>query len=98
MDVCILSQDGERGLHRHRPAGPAPFLKAIAPSRADLVGCVACIFPWDWLADLWTREGMPFVLGPAWSMNAIPGGQATNDTMEAQTIAVLLRGGLLPQA
>ena len=31
-------------------------------------------------------------------MKAIHGGKATNDTLDAQTIAVLLRGGMLPQA
>ena len=65
MYLCILSQDGEMVLHRNMPAGPDPFLKAIAPYREDIVVCVACIFPWDWLADLCAREGMPFVLGQA---------------------------------
>jgi transposase len=41
---------------------------------------------------------MAFVLGHAWYMHAIPGGKATTDTIDAQKIAVLLRGGLLPQA
>ena len=31
-------------------------------------------------------------------MKALHGGQATNDTIDAQNIAVLLRGGMLPQA
>jgi transposase len=31
-------------------------------------------------------------------MNAIPGGKATHDTIDAQTIAVFRRGGMLPQA
>jgi hypothetical protein len=31
-------------------------------------------------------------------MKAIHGGQATNDTSDSQKIAVLLRGGMLPQA
>jgi len=96
--VCILRQDGELVLHRNRPAGPAPFLKAIAPYREDLVVCVACIFTWYWLADLGAREGIAFVLGHAWSMKAIHGGKAKNDTSDAQKIAVLLRGGMLPQA
>jgi hypothetical protein len=96
--VCILRQDGERVLHRNMPAGPAPFLKAIAPYREDLVVCVACIFTWYWLADLGAREGIAFVLGHAWSMKAIHGGKANNDTSDAQKIAVLLRGGVLPQA
>jgi hypothetical protein len=31
-------------------------------------------------------------------MKAIPGGKAKHDTIDAHTIAVLLRGGMLPQA
>src|SRR5438105_52206 len=41
---------------------------------------------------------MPCVRGHALSMPAIPGGTATNDTSAAQTMAVLRRGGMLPQA
>jgi len=85
-------------VHRHMPAGPAPFLKASAPSREDVVVCVACLFTWYWLADLCAREGLPFVLGHALSMKAIHGGTATNDKIDAQKIAVLRRGGMLPQA
>jgi len=85
-------------VHRHMPAGPDPFLKAIAPYREDVVVCVACLFTWYGLADLCAREGLPFVLGHALSMQAIHGGKAKNDTSDAQNIAVLLRGGMLPQA
>jgi transposase len=41
---------------------------------------------------------MPFVLGHALSMQAIHGGKATNDKIDAHKIAVLRRGGMLPQA
>ena len=98
MSLCVLHQDGEILVHRNMPAGPEPFLKAIAPYREDLVVCVECIFPWYWLADLCAREGIPFVLGHALSMKAIHGGKAKNDKIAAQKIAVLLRGGMLPQA
>src|SRR5262249_47951683 len=98
MYMCILSQDGEIVLHRNMKTSPEMFLKAIAPYREDLVVCVACIFTWDWLADLCAREGIPFVLGHALSMKAIHGGKAKNDKIDAQKIAVLLRGGMLPQA
>ena len=53
---------------------------------------------WYWLADLCAQEGIPFVLGHALYMKAIPGGKAKNDKIDAQKIAVLLRGGMLPQA
>ena len=98
MYLCVLNQDGEILVHRNMPAGPDPFLKAIAPYREDLVVCVECIFTWYWLADLCAREGLPFVLGHALYMKAIHGGKAKNDKIDAQKIAVLLRGGMLPQA
>ena len=98
MYVCIVNRDGEILVHRNMPAGPEPFLKAIAPYREDLVVCVECIFTWYWLADLCAREGIPFVLGHALYMKAIHGGKAKNDKIDAQKIAVLLRGGMLPQA
>jgi hypothetical protein len=54
--------------------------------------------PGTWLADLCARAGLACVLGHAWSMNAIPGGQAKYDTSEAHTMAGLHRGGRLPPA
>ena len=98
MYLCILNQNGEIVLHRNMRAAPEPFLQAIAPYREDLVVCVECIFTWYWLADLCTQEGIPFVLGHALYMKAIHGGKAKNDKIDAQKIAVLLRGGMLPQA
>ena len=98
MDVCILDQHGAILLQRNMPASPETFLTAIAPSRADLGVAVAGIFPWYGLADLCPRAGMACGLGQALSRQAMHGGKATNETMDAQKIAVLLRGGLLPQA
>jgi transposase len=98
MYLCVLNQDGEVLLHRNMKAAPEPFLKAMAPYREDLVVCVECIFTWYWLADLCAHEGIPFVLGHALYMKAIHGGKAKNDKIDAQKIAVLLRGGMLPQA
>jgi transposase len=54
--------------------------------------------PGTWLADLCAQAGIPFVLGHALYMKAIHGGKATNDQIDAQKIAVWLRGGMLPQA
>jgi transposase len=98
MYVCILSQDGEILLHRHMKTSPETFLKAIAPYREDLVVAVECLFTWYWLADLCAQEQIPFVLGHALYMKALHGGKAKHDTIDSQKIAVLLRGGMLPQA
>jgi hypothetical protein len=98
MYVCILRQDGEVVLHRNMQASPDALLKAMAPYRDDMVIAVACIFTWYCRADLWAQADLPCVLGHALSMQALHGGKATNDTIDAQHIAVLLRGGRLPQA
>src|SRR5215471_13249498 len=59
---------------------------------------VECIFTWYWLADLCAAEHIAFVLGHALYMKAIHGGKAKNDKIDAHKIAVLLRGGMIPQA
>jgi transposase len=56
------------------------------------------MFTWYWLADLCSKEGIAFALGQALSRKAIHGGKAKNDTIDAHKIAVLLRGGMRPQA
>src|SRR5436190_11855542 len=98
MYLCILNQAGAIVLHRNMKADSDSFLKAIAPFRDQIVVAVECIFSWYWLADLCAREDIPFVLGHALYMKAIHGGKAKNDKIDAQKIAVLLRGGMLPQA
>ena len=98
MYLCILNQAGAIVLHRNMKADPDSFLKAIAPFRDQIVVAVECIFTWYWLADLCAREGIAFVLGHALYMKAIHGGKAKNDKIDAHKIAVLLRGGMIPQA
>ena len=99
MYLCILDHEsGKIVLHRNVRCEPGLFLQAIKPYRGDLVVGVECIFCWYWLADLCTREGIPFVLGHALYMKAIHGGKAKNDRVDAHKIAVLLRGGALPTA
>lgn len=98
MYLCILNQAGAIVLHRNMKSEPDSFLEAIAPFRQDIVVAVECIFTWYWLADLCAREGITFVLGHALYMKAIHGGKAKNDKIDAHKIAVLLRGGMIPQA
>jgi transposase len=77
---------------RHRFSRPWPPTVTAWLARARVSS------PGTWLADLCAQEGIPFVLGHALYMKAIHGGKATHDKIDAQKIAVLLRGGMLPQA
>lgn len=73
MYLCILDQEGKIVLHRDIKTDPDIFLKAIAAFRDDIVIAVECIFTWYWLADLCSKENIPFVLGHALYMKAIHG-------------------------
>lgn len=98
MYVCILDEKGEVKEHRNMKTNPESFLAAIAPFREDVVVAVECMFTWYWIADLCRKEGIPFVLGHALYMKAIHGGKAKNDKIDSKKIAVLLRGGMIPQS
>jgi len=96
--ICVLDATGEVVLHCNLPAKPEALLEALAPYRDDLVIGVECMFSWYWLADLCTREGIPFALGHALYMKAIHGTKSKNDRIDALKIAKLLRGGMFPVA
>ncbi len=98
MYLCILDATGQVLVHRNVPSTPAAFLEVVGPYRTGLVVAAECMFTWYWLADLCAAEGITFVLGHALAMKAIHGGKAKNDKIDSHKIAVLLRGGLLPQA
>jgi len=98
MYLCVLDQEGSIRLHQNMKTSPGHFLLAIEPFRKDVVVAVECIFTWYWIADLCEKEKIPFVLGHALYMKAIHGGKAKNDKIDSHKIAVLLRGGMLPQA
>jgi transposase len=98
MYLCILDGAGQVLLHRNVATTPAAFLAAVAPYREDLVVAVECMFTWYWLADLCAADSITFVLGHALAMKASYGAKAKNDPIDAHKIAVLLRGGLMPQA
>ena len=98
MYVCILDQHGTKLVHKNLPTTPEAFLRVSAPYRDELVVGVEGMFTWYGLADLCAKAGIAVVLGPALYMQAIHGGKAKNDKIEAHKIAVLLRGGMLPQA
>jgi len=82
-------------MHRNMPAGPDAFSRGLALSGGSGL-CVDASSPGIGLLTV-RSGGVPFVLGHALSMKAIHGGKAKNDKIDAQKIAVLLRGGMLPQ-
>ncbi|HKB35231.1 MAG TPA: IS110 family transposase [Gemmataceae bacterium] len=98
LSLCVLDDQGAKRLERTIDAAPDAFLQAVAPYRDGLAVACECMFAWYWLADCCADEAIPFVLGHALYMKAIHGGKAKTDKIDAHKVAVLLRGGMLPQA
>ena len=99
MYLCILNQDGrDHAAPEHESQLRSRFSRPSRPIGKRWSWRVECLFTWYWLADLCAQEGIPVVLGHALYMKAIHGGKAKNDKIDAHKIAVLLRGGMLPQA
>jgi transposase len=98
LSFCILDAQGTIVRQQTIAANPDPSLRAVAPYRDGLGVAWECMFAWYWLADLCDKEKIPFVLGHALYRKAIHGGKAKTDKIDAHKIAVLLRGGMLPQA
>jgi transposase len=98
LALCILDAHGAVVHRGSIAASPQAFLEAVAPYRDGLAVACECLFAWYWLADCCNQEDIPFVLGHALYMKAIHGAKAKNDSLDAEKIARLLKGGNLPQA
>ena len=99
MYLCIVDGDGKVALHQNVKANPEAFLKAIHRFKdSNIVIAAESTYNWYWLADLCQDNNLPFVLGHALAMKAIHGGKTKNDKQDSLKIAMLLRGGNLPQA
>lgn len=96
--VCILDQQGTVLVHKNIKANPQALIKLVTPYLDDLVIGVECMFSWYWVADLCRERQISFILGHALYMKAIHGGKAKNDKIDSHKIAVLIRGGMFPEA
>jgi transposase len=99
MYVCIVDAQGDVVFHKNLKAQAEPFTKLMERFQdKDIVIAVESTFNWYWLADLCQELKLNFVLGHALGMKAIHGGKTKNDKQDSMKIAMLLRGGNLPQA
>lgn len=94
MYACVVDQAGKKLLHRNFKTRQADnFFDQIQPFGQDiLIGCEST-FNWYWLADECRQRQLPFVLGHALYLKSIHGGKVKNDKLDAEKLALLLRGG-----
>ena len=98
--LCLLNAEREKLVHRPiKNLRTDIRLKVLSPYLdKDLVLAAESSWGWYWLADFCAEHGIHFVLGHALYMKAIHGGKVKNDKIDSEKIALLLQGGLIPQA
>jgi hypothetical protein len=94
--VCSLRPEGASGRHRTLTAAPDALRKAAAPSRAGLLGAVACFLPWAWHAALCTPAGLPCGLGQALARQARHGAWPPMTSAPLTSAGIRLQGGQAP--
>jgi transposase len=98
MRCCVIDNRNKVLINKNLKCDSDSFKRFISKYKKDVVIGVECIFSWYWVADLCSDIGLSFVLGHALYMKAIHGGKAKNDKIDAEKIALLLKGGNFPLA
>jgi len=85
---------------KHRiSSSPADFLRVfgeLQPGSFEVA--FEATYGWGWLADLLEDAGIPAHMSPPLATKAISSARVKNDTVDATTLAQLLRTHLLPEA
>ena len=96
--LCVINQEGKKELHKRLPNCADRLLAALEPFRGQVVVAVESTYNWYWLADLCSKEQIPFVLGHALYMKAIHQGKSKNDRIDSEKTARITAGKMLPQS
>ena len=97
--VAALDDQGELLFNRRVPTRPAELFEVLASTGEAPVEVVfEATFVWGWLADLLADAGIPTHMAHPLATKAISSGRVKNDSVDAKTLAHLLRTNLLPEA
>ena len=97
--VVALGQGGEELLSRRIDTGPEAFTRVFGELDPwPLEVAFEATFGWGWFADLLADAGIPAHMAHPLATKAISSARVKNDTVDARTLAHLLRTNLLPEA
>jgi transposase len=97
--VAALDDQGELLFNRRVPTRQADLFEVLASAGETPVEVVfEATFGWGWLADLLADAGIPTHMAHPLATKAISAGRVKNDSIDAKTLAHLLRTNLLPEA
>src|SRR5437870_1614861 len=97
--VVALDVGGEVLLSRRIDSRPNELLRVFGELEpAPLEVAFEATFGWSWFADLLADAGIPAHMAHPLATKAISSARVKNDSVDAKTLAHLLRSNLLPEA
>ena len=97
--VTALTEDGTVVLSRRIASAPEPFLRIFGELEPGSVSVAfEATYGWHWFADLLADAGIDAHMAHPLATKAISAGRVKNDSVDARTLAHLLRTHLLPEA
>lgn len=94
----VLDQSGKVILKKNLPNNFALLKDFLKPVLGNVAIGVESNYNYYWIADGCTRGDIPFFLGHAYYMKAIAANKNKTDSIDAKTIADLMRSNLFPLA
>ena len=97
--VAVLAGDGELLASRRIASRPEEFLRVLGELEPGPVEVAfEATYGWGWFADLLADVGIPAHMAHPLATKAISSARVKNDSVDAKTLAHLLRTNLLPEA
>jgi transposase len=96
--VAAIDPDGKLLFNRKIRTGPAEMQQLIDELRPQPIQVAfEATFGWGWFADLLAELGIPAHMAHPLATKAISSARVKNDSVDAKTLAHLLRTNLLPE-
>ncbi|HWQ23135.1 MAG TPA: IS110 family transposase [Gaiellaceae bacterium] len=96
--LAALDEDGRELLSRRVANDPEALKAILAELGSELQVALEATYGWEWLADLLEAEGHELHLSHPLRTKAIAAARVKTDSVDARTLAHLLRTDLLPEA
>ena len=97
--VVALDQAGDIVLERRFGNSPAEFLRVFGELEPEPIEVAfEATYGWSWFAELLADAGIEAHMAHPLATKAIASGRVKNDSVDARTLAHLLRTNLLPEA
>jgi transposase len=96
--IAALDEEGTPVLRRRIESRPEAFQRVFGELKpASLSVAFEATYGWSWFADLLADAGIEAHMAHPLATKAIAAGRVKNDTVDARTLAHLLRTHLLPE-